>query len=81
MSQSCEDVASQARSAEEVDETMFRLQALCVHACAAREDSVLTKRHSETNMYEDYELKRKAGICPSGLGRTVSSIAILCSSP
>ena len=81
MSQSCEDVASQARSAEEVDETMYRLQALCVHACAAREDSVLTKRHSETNMYEDYELKRKAGICPSGLVRAMSSIAILCSSP
>ena len=79
MSQSCEDVASQARSAEEVDETMYRLQALCVHACAAKERSV--KRHSEINMYEDYELKRKACISDSRLGRSMSGIAMLCSSP
>jgi len=62
MSRSCDDVAAQARSAEEVDDTMFRLQALCVQASASEGHSVLTKRHSEINMYEDYgnnEQKRK----------------------
>jgi hypothetical protein len=54
MSRSCEDVAAQARSAEEIDETMFRLQALCVQASASEGQTVLTKRHSEMNMYEDY---------------------------
>ena len=59
MSRSCEDVAAQARSAEEVDETMFRLQAMCVQASSSAERSVLTKRHSEINMCDDMEQKRK----------------------
>lgn len=76
MSRSCEDVAAQARSAEEVDETMFQLQALCVQASTDKEKSVLTKRHSEINIYEAYEQKRKASFSYSK-----SSIDIFGSSP
>ena len=67
MSRSCEDVAAQARSAEEVDETMFRLQALCVQASADKDKSVLTKRLSEINICEAYEQKRKTSFSKYGI--------------
>jgi hypothetical protein len=80
MSRSCEDVAAQARSAEteaDVDETMFRLQALCVQAnYGAQEQTVLAKRHSEIDMHGVYEQKRKMGTRAN-----ISSIDILSSSP
>lgn len=73
MSRSCEDVAAQARAAEsDVDETMLRLQSLCVDAAGR---SVLTKRHSEINMHGDYEQKRK--MC----GTAISGFDILSCSP
>ena len=80
MSRSCEDVAAQARSAEteaDVDETMFRLQALCVQAnYGAQEQTVIAKRHSEIDMHGVYEQKRKMGTRAN-----ISSIDILSSSP
>jgi hypothetical protein len=80
MSRSCEDVAAQARSAEteaDVDETMFRLQALCVQAnSGAPGPTVLTKRHSEIDLHGVYEQKRKMG-----MHAMISSIDILSCSP
>ena len=57
MSRSCEDVSAQARTAEEVDEIMFRVQGLCVEAM--KPASMLTKRHSEINLAE-FEHKSKS---------------------
>ena len=70
MSRSCEDVAAQARSVEEVDETIFRLQALCVEASSSEGRSVLAKRHSEISMCDTLEQKRKS--CHSGDYRIAS---------
>lgn len=65
MSRSCDDVAGQARSAEDVDETMFRLQALCMQASTSKACTVLTKRHSEISMHAECENKRKPGVSQS----------------
>jgi len=65
MSRSCEDVAGQARSAEDLDCTMFRLQALCMQASASKEGTILTKRQGEIAVHAEHDNKRKLGVSPS----------------